>query len=1234
MQLPHFEGAHYDLVEWPNAYPYWQKSSRAPGYGSLRVELLQTEFEPLETEASWSELPTELQATAEIAQQGRRFYAQVKLLPIRRNPNSGQLERLKRAEMRLWFEPQAQPRSGSRNGTTSVLSDGAVYKFRLSQTGVYRLSYDYLRDLGVDVDNIDPRRIRLFNNGGRMLPERNNEPRIDDLMENPIEVVGESDGSFDPGDYILFFGQGPVQWDYVGGSRLYRRVEHRYSDHNVYFLKIGNNNGMRIAIRTSLNNPDYSTQSYDALRHHEENNLNLHDEAFALPPSGRDWFGEIFQFTRTRNFSFDFPDRVPNDSLYAFVRFAARAFSGSSIALSLNNQTVVSGGLPAVQNNTYAVYASANTFGGRVANSGSSADLQLSFSNPSSTAEGWLDYLFVRARCQLNFANKGGSLLFSDHKSLTANRAAYEISNVNANTRVWDVTNPRAVIEQGWSSTGRFVAPGNMLRRFIVFDGSNYLEPEAQGRVAPQNLHGLTDPVEMLIVYHPDFEAAAKRLAAHRRSFSGLSVETVSIGQIYNEFSSGVADITAIRDFTRMLYQRSAAPNDLKYLLLFGAGSVDYKNFKYEGSNTNFVPLYQTPESLNPITSYTTDDFFGLMDPQEGNFTSSGELSDLGVGRFTVRTPAEANAMVDKLIGYETQPNTLRDWRNRLVFMADDEDGNIHISDADGISRLVEQDNSVYNIIKLYFDAFPQVSTAGGERYPEVQQALLAELFKGALVVNYMGHGGDKGLAQERVFTTTEIAGLRNRDALPLFITATCSFSPHDDPSITSAGEQLFLNEQGGAIALLSTVRVVYASSNERLTRATFNNLFAPIDGRLPRIGEVLQRAKLVEVNANSRKYILIGDPAMQLAYPKMSVRTTQLDGQALSGQDTLRALQRVRISGEVTDENGQLLSGFNGTIYPTLYDKPDTITTLANDQGSFGSSPFSFSSQERILFKGRATVTNGQFSFEFILPKDINYRFGRGKLSYYAENGLEMDAHGDYQQFVIGGTADSVAQDNQGPLVQVFMNDEDFAFGGMTDPNPVLLVKLQDESGINTAGNGIGHDLTAVLDDNTQNTYSLNDFYESALDDFTRGEVRYPLKDLEDGRHSIRVKAWDVFNNSGEGYTEFVVASSAELALKNVLNYPNPFTTNTRFQFEHNFPNQDLDVRIQIFTVSGRLVKTIQETVMTEGYRVSDISWDGLDEFGDRLARGVYIYKISVENTTEESQQSTSEFQKLVILR
>jgi len=484
-----------------------------------------------------------------------------------------------------------------------------------------------------------------------------------------------------------------------------------------------------------------------------------------------------------------------------------------------------------------------------------------------------------------------------------------------------------------------------------------------------------------------------------------------------------------------------------------------------------------------------------------------------------------------------------------------------------------------------------------------------------------------------------EINSLTNEHKLPLFITATCSFSPFEDPNIVSAGELLVLNPQGGAIGLLTTVRVVLADANATLTNNTFNVIFQEKpNGKMPTVGEVLQNAKNTSgllSASNSRKYVLLGDPSLTLAYPKYNVATTQINGQNIQvAADTIQALQRVTISGEVRDLNNNLANNFNGLVYPTVYDKVDTLTTRANDAGSRAST---FPLQKKIIFNGQATVTNGRFSFSFVVPKDINYSMGFGRISYYADNGQNLDANGMYRGFLIGGTNPNAVADNTPPQVQVFMNDESFAFGGLTDANPTLLVKLFDDNGINTVGNGIGHDLTAaIVPQNTQvatQNYVLNDFYQAATDDYRRGTVRFPLHNLKDGRYAVNVEAWDVANNVGRGNTEFVVASDADIALQHVLNYPNPFTTSTHFQFEHNMPDQTLDVQIQIFSVSGSLIKTIQQTCTSEGYRISNIHWDGLDEYGDRLARGTYIYKISVK-TADNNVQQASEYQKLVILR
>ena len=644
---------------------------------------------------------------------------------------------------------------------------------------------------------------------------------------------------------------------------------------------------------------------------------------------------------------------------------------------------------------------------------------------------------------------------------------------------------------------------------------------------------------------------------------------------------------------------------------------------------------------MNPIFSFPTDDYFGLLTNDNPGNTIAGNLT-IGIGRFPVKTPEEAEAVVDKIINYDNNPDVYRDWRNRLLFVGDDEDGSVHTRQADQMARIVDQEFPSYNIDKIYLDAFPQISTPGGQRFPSATEALNTSIFKGVLAITYLGHGGAKGWAQERVLSISDILSWQNMDQLPLFLTATCSFTGYDDGGFTTAGEEVFLNEKGGAIALLTTVRAVYSSLNADLTEETIRRLFERIDNQVPTLGDIIRNAKNSftsgAIVTNSRKFALIGDPAQKLGIPEFSVATTKIDEHDVAdgATDTLRALQRVTIEGVVLNRDNEIYEDFNGILYPTIYDKKITTSTLGQDQNS---SIVDFTLQKNIIFKGRASVNNGRFSFTFVIPKDINYQFGTGKISYYAsDEGKLIDAGGNYENIIIGGTDPDALEDDQGPKVEVFMNTEDFVFGGITNANPTLLVTLEDDNGINVVGNSIGHDLEGVLDENTQNTYLLNDFYESELDDYTKGKVRFPLSGLEEGRHQISVKAWDVANNSAEGYTEFIVVSNAKLALEHVLNYPNPFTDYTCFQFDHNLANTELDVLIQIYTVSGRLVKTLEQSIFTDGAIRLDncIEWDGRDDYGDILARGVYLYKVKVRaaNTGNVELSGESDFEKLVILK
>jgi peptidase C25-like protein len=740
----------------------------------------------------------------------------------------------------------------------------------------------------------------------------------------------------------------------------------------------------------------------------------------------------------------------------------------------------------------------------------------------------------------------------------------------------------------------------------------------------------------MAIIYPAAFKEEAERLAQHRSEYSNLKIAMVNVEQLYNEFSSGRKDAGAIRDFARMMLDRS--PEDFKSLLLFGDGSFDSRDLYKLGGD--FIPVYETAHSTSPIYAFPTDDFYALLSDNEGGNINFGSL-DIGVGRLPVKDVEEARAVVNKIIHYDTNPTSLRDWRNRITFVADDEDNNLHIGDTDDIAQYLSNKNPNLNVDKIYLDAFPQVSTPGGTRIPLANDALNNNIFKGTLTVTFLGHGGPKGWTQERILQIEDILSWQNMDRMPLIITATCSFTVYDNPAFTSAGELALLNEKGGAIGLFTTVRPVFASANERLTRQSMDTLFNKLNNERPTLGEVLRIGKnKTGDQSNSRKYLLIGDPSQQLALPNYNVTTTKVNGHDISNGiiDTIQALQKVTIEGEIHDDFGNIVSNFNGVVYPTIFDKNVQYRTLSQDAGS---PSFDFDLQKNVIFKGRASVSAGKFQYTFVVPKDIDYTFGDGKISYYAaDEALHDDAAGNYQEVVVGGTDPNALADSRGPKVEVFMNDENFVFGGITDKNPALLVKLEDDNGINVVGNSIGHDLAGVMDKNSQVTYKLNDYYEAALDDYTKGEVRYPLYSLAEGRHEIKVTAWDIANNAAEGFTEFLVVTSEEMALRHVLNYPNPFTTSTCFMFEHNQSiGVELDVLVQIYTISGRLIKTLEERIISEGSRLGNdncIRWNGRDDYGDPLGKGVYLYKVKVRsaNTGDTVLKGESEFEKLVILK
>ena len=1089
--------------------------------------------------------------------------------------------------------------------------------------------------IGININNI-----KVYGNGGGMLPEKNSTFYPDDLIENAIEVHDQNgNGLFDANDYLLFYGKGPNPWKYNKSTKRFYHSQHLYDDYAYYFITVDNNGGgKRIETAPVVSqNPNKNATNFVDYAYHDKDSINL-------IKSGRVWYGENFNIILNYNFSYSFPNIDPNEDVYFKANAIARSFSTSTLKYQINGHKMNSYFSPVI-NHYLADYAISSTDVTTFKTSGSKINVNISYQKPNSSSQAWLNYFEINVVRKLIMS--GNQMAFRNTETIgSGNITQFTLSNANNNIQIWDVTKPSNpfIIPSTYSNSKLSInIHTDSLRQFVALNGG-YYSVEKVGKVANQDLHEM-DAIDYVIVYNAKFKKEAEELADFHLSRSNMNILTVDQNIIFNEFSSGAKDIAALRNFMRMLYDRAAGDPKLqpKYLLLFGDASYDPKNRLPD--NTNYLLTFQSSQSLSPTSSFASDDFFGLLDDNEGP-NASGSL-DIGIGRFPVSTTEQARAILNKIFRYYAQPgisadndnscsngngeiSNLADWRNISCFIGDDEDSNTHLIQADYLANYVWNNYPVYNIDKIFFDAYPQIITPGGQRYPGVKAAIKNRVESGALIINYTGHGGEEGWAHESVLEVSDILGWQNKNNMPLFVTATCEFSRYDDPKRTSAGELVLLHANGGGIGLLTTSRVTYSSTNFVLSKVVYQNIFKENNGQFFRLGDIIRISKngAGNVSAN-RNFVLLGDPALTLAYPKNEVVTTSVtDANTNLALDTLKALSKVKIEGEV-QINGALASSFNGFIYPSIYDKKQDYKTLVNDSES---KPYTFKLQKNIIYKGKAEVKNGKFSFTFVVPKDISYQLGNGKISYYAHNGI-TDANGYFDSLLIGSSLTNADIDITGPEIRLFINDTNFISGGITDENPNLVAFVFDEHGINTVGNGIGHDIVATLDENSTNPIVLNDYYESELNDYQHGKIQYPFSNLSVGNHSLSLKVWDVYNNSATAHIDFIVADGEEMALDHLLNAPNPFSNNTSFIFEHNQSCDNMNVEIDIYNSMGQLVRVIKANVNSTGYRVGagQVSWNGRNSSGEKLAAGIYIYRIKAQNSDGNWVEKSN---KMVLLR
>jgi hypothetical protein len=1252
LNLPFFENKGYNVF---NGIPYFIYTE--PIQSMANISLANVTFSNLTpTERgnlNVAEIPEKLEYSAKVDEGLNGLKLTVGMFPFVKE--NGQIRKVNSFQI---VKQQALPAMAVNNvydpATQSVLKSGSWYKIKVNKSGVFRLDKSFFDQNNIPT-NFDPRTLKIYGNGGRMLNENPGDFRYGALQENAIKFVGEEDGNFDSSDYILFYAQGPHGWNRLDTSDLSNLTHrfHQYSDYAYYFITYGNEPGKRIQDSNISDAAVQTFNQYDEYQFYELDSLSVN-------MTGRQWVGESFKVNPTQTFTLKGGGPVAGE-LHTRYRLVGKNAAGVSYTVSLNGvtapgSTFLAGDFSASYVNTSLSGLTGNTFNFNITVNDSS--------NPNSFV--FLDYIELVYRASLSF--NGSQMHFRRLENLNdGNTYGFSLSG---GATVWNISDHTTALNvQSSGNVYKYKSNSPFFRNeFIAFtESAAYTDVEYVGTVANQDIRSLSQ-IDYAIVVHPNYLSEAVRLANFRIQNDGLKVAVVTTDQVYNDFSSGAQDVSAIRDFFKHL-RDTGSP--LRNVMLFGGASFDYKD--RIADNSNFVPAFISFNSASLDTSFVTDDYFTMLDdsdiiklnpasPGEWMLSGAGQM-DIGVGRFPAHNMAEAKTMVDKTLAfYEKLPGqgtSFGDWKTRFLLVVDDDKGAnfpFHVTVENSSGVFIESNIPYSTLRKGYLDSFPMQQTSAGPRYPQVNQLIGNAFNLGSALIVYFGHGGMRSWSQTRVITYEEINSFNNFSGLysrlPVVMTITCEFTVWDLPHLPSAGVYMFKAAQGGASAMVTTSRPVFVSYGEQFNGTIMEELLKVVGNKYQNLGEALTIAKSGNLSSsvNHINVNLLGDPLLSVPRPPRNIRITKINGEDADTFDgVLRALDFVEIEGEVLDESGTMRdNSFNGKATANLFDKPENRVTLNNMRnGDMG--VMNYKEQVNAIFKGGTNVEYGKFKFQFYIPKDINYEIGEGKITIYAHNNV-IDGV-TTKKIKVGDQNPDGLDDDNGPSIGLYMNNLNFVDGGITDRNPYLLACLVDESGINTSGIAIGHDITAVLDQDVEGTLVLNEYYEGGDNnpctnpqvlDYQKGQVTYRLNNLELGNHQVVFKAWDINNNSSTQSLDFVVMEegSEYIYIEKLLNWPNPFTNRTFFQFEHNC-DSELDVMVQIYTISGKLVKTIRQPVSAEpwreGYRTGRfaIPWDGLDDFGDKIGKGVYIYRLSARGINpEECKGSATAIEKLVILK
>ena len=1098
--------------------------------------------------------------------------------------------------------------------THSVLSSGKWYKLAVTESNIYSISGAYLENNGITISEIEPEKIRVYGHPSGMLPQANDAFRYSDPEELAIWIEDGGDGSFDSTDRILFWANGPDDIGYDETTDVVTYENNIFSDTSYFFLNLNQAIGKRVT-QAGLPDGSYPTiisnLAYDI---HEVDQTNILS-------SGREWYGEAFNSDLNQTFETNISNWISGSEAKITSSVMASSYEQSTFKVSVNGSEVGNHLMSSIPNSQYSIKGQEDTKTFTFTlSSANSNNLEVNYIFEKQSGLGYLNYFLIQT--EQNLAYNGSSLQILVPQQ-TDNISLLEISNANPDLLLWNVA------DFGNTKQIPVSIESGMLTANIASDTTSWLcafglnaelkEPYFISSLTNQDLHANTH-TDLLIVTAPEFLNEAEELKSYKISM-GINTVVATTNQIYNEFSSGKQDVTAIRDFARYLYQNAG----LKHVLLFGKGTFDYKNILED--NLSFVPIYESRNSLSPLYTYGSDDYLAFMEENEGRWEenfSGDHIMDIGVGRLPIKSKEEAQAVVNKIKIYNRK-EVIGQWKKKIVFVAENGDGNLHQSDAEKLSTLIDTTYQAFNPKKIYVDAYPIEVYPSKTLAPLVNEAIDETINEGGFIINYTGHGNEEQWAKSNIFNTETINNLNNAPLLPLFVTATCEFGRHDDTDVVSGGEDLVVKEGAGAIGMITTCRPVFANTNYLLNLAFYNEVFSKENGSYKTLGEIFKNTKNNSLNGvNNRNFSLLADPSLTLSYPEKTLQLDSLNGTLLQLTDTIRALEKVAFTGTVRNLNGSINTSFSGKANIAVYDSPNTVKTLGNFDD-----PFEYKERNSALFVGTSEIKNGNFRFEFVVPLDINYKLQPGKISMYAASNDSTDASGASVSVFIAGSALNPANDTTPPEITLYLEDSTFKNNDLVSANSLVIANLYDENGINLSKSQVGHNISYSLDANEP--VSVNDYFQYNQNSYQSGKLLVPIQNLEPGSHTLTLKAYDVYNNLAEQEITFRVASKEEAIITNLSAFPNPMQNHVNITFKHNLNEEELEVIFQVLSRSGELIYS-KEVLYTESpSTIDDLVWNGRNAAGQKLTEGIYIFKVFIRSNT--SSAYTTHFGKLMII-